>query len=87
MTIKLRTKKLKDGRISFYLLFYNPVDRQRRKEYLGLYTFIKPKDELEKNHNKETKALAEKIHAKQLLETQEGRFGFDSRNKVEIPFH
>lgn len=86
MTVKLRTKKLSDGRISYFLLFYNRVDRQRRKEYLSLYTFIKPKDGLEKNHNKETKALAEKIHAKQLLETQDGRFGFDSKRKIEIPF-
>ena len=86
MTVKLRTKKLSDGRISYFLLYYNPVDRQRRKEYLSLYTFIKPKDELEKLHNKETKALTEKIHAKQLLESQEGRFGFDSKRKIEIPF-
>ncbi len=85
MTVKLNTKRLKDGRISFYLLYYNSVDRSRKKEYLSLYIFSKPKNAIEKNHNSETKSLAEKICAKKLLELQEGRFSFDSKHKTEIP--
>jgi integrase len=85
MTIRLRTNKLKDGRLSFYLLYYDPANRARHKEYLGLYNFSKPKTSLEKEHNRETKTLAESVQAKKLLALQESKFGFDSKRKQEVP--
>ena len=74
MNVKLKNKKLKSGRLSFFLQYYHPETKKRFKEYLGLYLIDKPKDELERLHNKETKDLAQKIHSKKLLEFQEGRF-------------
>lgn len=86
MTVKLKFKKLKSGRLSFFLQYYHPETKKRFKEYLGLYLLEKPKDEFERNHNKETKDLAQKIHSKKLLEFQEGRFGFKSKLKNDILF-
>jgi len=86
MNVKLKTKKLKSGRLSFFLQYYHPETRKRFKEYLGLYLIEKPKDEFERQHNKDTKDLAQKIHSKKLLEFQEGKFGFKSKVKNDILF-
>ena len=84
--VKLKTKKLKSGRLSYFLQYYDPGTKKRWKEYLGLYILPKPKDEFERTSNKETKALAQKVHSKKLLEFQEGRFGFRSKDKIHITF-
>jgi len=82
--VSLKTKELKSNRLSYYLTFYDPATQKRKIEYLGLYLISKPKDELDRKHNKETKALAQKVHSKKLLEFQEGRFGFRSKKKSNI---
>jgi hypothetical protein len=64
--IILKTKKLKDLRLSYYLQVYNPDTKKRRREYLGLYLFSKPKDWFLKEHNDETKKIANSIYAKQV---------------------
>lgn len=86
MNVKLKTKKLKSGKVSLYLSFYNPDTQKRKKEYLGLYLFDKPKDVLERDHNKQTKVLAHKVHSKRLLEFQSDRFGFKKDAAKDITF-
>jgi integrase len=86
MNVKLKSKKLQSGRISIYLSYYNPNTQKRKKEYLGLYLFDKPKDVLERDHNKQTNRLAIKVHSKRLLEYQSDRFGFKTKEKTEITF-
>lgn len=66
MKVKLREKKISDGRKSLYLDFYPPIVKPdtgqlTRREFLGLYTFDRPRNEPEKEHNKATKALGESI--------------------------
>lgn len=58
MTIKvtLRKKAITKGRQSLYLDFYPPIVSPKtgdptRREFLGLYVYKKPKNELEKTHN------------------------------------
>ncbi len=82
--VVLKTKKLKDNRLSYFLHFYNPVSKKRHKEYLGLYLFPKPKDAFQKEHNSEIKRLANSIYSKRVLEIQEGKFGFIPKYKLEI---
>ncbi|GJM29227.1 MAG: transposase [Cyclobacteriaceae bacterium] len=86
MNVRLKTKILKNNRLSYYLQYYDPGTGKRHKEYLGLYLVDKPRNEFDRNHNKETKALAQKVHSKKLLEFQEGRFGFRSKEKLKITF-
>jgi len=47
--VSLKTKKLKSGRLSYYLQYYDPDTKKRWKEYLGLYLITKPKDEFERS--------------------------------------
>lgn len=83
----LREKKLKHGKRGLYLDFYPPIvhpetTKPTRREHLRLYVYERPKAETEKNHNKETKLLAENIRAQRQLEFQAGIYGFVTvRNK------
>ena len=71
MTIKvtLRDKPISKGRKSLYLDFYPPIPHPKtgeptRREFLGLYTFEKPKTSTDKQHNSETQKIAESIRQK-----------------------
>ncbi len=83
----LREKKLMHGKRGLYLDFYPPIThpetlKETRREHLRLDIFEKPKTDLEKEHNKETKMLAENIRAQRQLEFQAGVYGFVTlRNK------
>lgn len=79
----MREKKLKKGRRSLYLDFYPPIvhpdtHHLTRREHLRLYIYEKPKSELEREHNKETKMLGANICAQRQLEFQSGSYGFVS---------
>jgi integrase len=89
MKVNLREKKLKNGRRSLYLDFYPPVIAdgiQTRREFLSLYIFEKPKTELERAHNKETRLLAETIRSKRQLDLQANPHGFISRRRKNADF-
>ena len=66
--VKLRKKKISKGRESLYLDFYPPIPHfetgePTRREFLGLYTFEKPKLN-EKQHNTDTLLIGESIRQK-----------------------
>ena len=89
MKVNLREKKLKNGKRSLYLDFYPPViadGRQTRREFLTLYIFEKPKTELERDHNKETRLLAETIRSKRQLDLQANPHGFISPRRRHADF-
>lgn len=71
MTVKvtLRDKPISKGRKSLYLDFYPAIPHPKtgkptRREFLGLYTFEKPKTSTDKHHNAETHKIAESIRQK-----------------------
>jgi integrase len=89
MKVNLREKKLKNGKRSLYLDFYPPIisdGKQTRREFLSLYIFDKPKTELERAHNKETKLLGEIIRSKRQLDLQANPHGFVSRRRKNADF-
>ena len=64
--VKLLKKSITKGRQSLYLDFYPPIQNPEtghftRREFLGYYILENPKNELDKQHKKETLLLAEKI--------------------------
>lgn len=68
--VKLRTKAISGNRQSLYLDFYPPIPHPEtgeptRRQFLGLYLLDKPKNPVDKQHNKETLQLAEQIRQKQ----------------------
>ena len=67
--VKLRQKKISEGRHSLYLDFYPAIPHPEsgeptRREFLKMYLFDKPKDFIDKQHNKETLQIAEQIRQK-----------------------
>lgn len=89
MKVKLREKKISGGRKSLYLDFYPPIVKPdtggaTRREFLGLYTFDRPRNDPEKQHNKETKSLAESVRAKRQIELDAGEYGFLNKSKKGI---
>ena len=76
--VSLRQKKINDGRKSLYLDFYPPIiksnGKSSRREFLGLYIYEKPKNEIHKNHNLSTLNIANAIQQKR----------FNELNKSEI---
>ena len=67
--VKLREKKISGNRQSLYLDFYPAIPHPEtgeptRREFLGMYLFEKPKNPIDKQHNKETSQLAEQIRQK-----------------------
>lgn len=81
MKVFLREKKLTKGRRSLYLDFYPPIPhpetrKPTRREHLKLFIYEKPKAEIERDHNKETKNLGESLRSRRQLEIQSGYYGF-----------
>lgn len=69
------------GRRSLYLDFYPPIPhpetrKPTRREHLKLFIYEKPKTEIERDHNKETKNLGESLRSRRQLEIQSGYYGF-----------
>lgn len=78
--VHLRKKDLPNGTSSLYLDFSRPVyhagkDRETRRDFLGLYVHQKPRTKEEREHNRETLAVAERKRATVLLEIQNGLYG------------
>lgn len=67
--VTLRQKAITKGRKSLYLDFYPAIkmtslEKETRREFLGLYINDKPKNPLERQDNKQTLLLAEQIRQK-----------------------
>jgi integrase len=91
MKVTLREKKLLHDKKSLYLDFYPPIieattGKPTRREFLSLYVFERPKNDLERLHNKETRMLAANVCAKRQLELQENAHGFTARSKRRTDF-
>jgi len=79
-------KKGKSRKISLYLVYDYGKEHKRQYEFLKLHLYEKPKNNIEKEHNKETLQLAEAIKAKKTLEAQSTAHGFVSNVKSKIGF-
>lgn len=93
MKIHLKERKLSSGKISLYLEYYKgysmidgKMKHEREFENLKLKLYKNPKTLEEKNHNKETRLLAEKIRNKRQSEYDHGKFGFASTARLNTSF-
>ena len=78
--------KGKQTMISLYFCYNYGPNTKREYEWLSLYLYEKPKNQLQKDHNKETLYLAESIRAKRVLEAQSSRYGFRSSTMGKTSF-
>jgi integrase len=94
MKIHLRERTLKkSGRISLFLEYYKgfhkedgKIKHDREFENLDLYLHLNPTTSEERQHNKTTKILAEKIKTKRQAEHDHGRYGFNSESRLSTSF-
>ncbi len=90
-SITLRKKQLSNNKSRLYLDFYPPLPnsgtgKPTRREFLDLYLFDKPANEFDKQHNKETRKLADSIKAKRQLAIQNENYGFLTEDKSKADF-
>jgi hypothetical protein len=78
MTIIVTPRLNKDGLKIFYTLEWGKGAGQRRAS--GIFTYLKPKDQIQRNHNKEALVLLEKKQSQLIIEQQ-------SVGSAHIPFH
>lgn len=94
MKIGLKSKKIKNGKLSLFIEFYkghyinkNGVNKYDRDfEYLKLYPFESPNTSDEKRTNKEIYELAEKILSIRKAEFYQGKFKLKNDKKGQITF-
>lgn len=84
MSVTLRERPLSKGRSRLYIDYYANYSTQ--SETLELFLYEKPKNLLEKEHNKQTKAIAETLVSRRILEIQEGKYDFNSKFKAKGSF-
>ena len=73
-------------KISLYLLYHFGPGQKREYEWLDLFLYDKPKNQIQKDHNKQTWQLAETIKAKKMVDDQTTAHGFISKIKSRICF-
>ena len=83
---KKNAEKGKPKMNSLFLMYHDEENKKRNYEFLRLYLYDKPKNFLEKEHNKETQLLAESIRAQKILELQSRKHGFVSSVSGKIGF-
>jgi len=81
--VTIRKRTLKNGRESLMLDYAPPLKnpkngKPQRFEFLDLFIYGKPANRLERQHNSETKTLAENIRAQRQLDIQNRKYGFKS---------
>ena len=94
MNVSIEQRKIKDNKISLRLAYYHGYEKtlegkiknHRTFEKLDLFLYGKPKNAIEKQHNKDVLQLAESIKAKRIVEAQSGKHGFTDNTKMKASF-
>ena len=90
ISVKLRKKKISNGRLSLYLDFYPPIinkdGKKTRREFLKLHIIENPSSASEKQKNKKNLLLAEKIREARSLAIYNKEYGFKSNVSLNIDF-
>jgi integrase len=94
MKTTLRKRLLKTGKISLYLDHYPPIIHPdsgllTRWEYLDMFMYNPPRDEIEKRHNRDVETIARTIAANRQLDRVAGRFGIKRTSQFDdfLPFY
>ena len=81
--VKLRMKKLKDGRLSLYLDIYS--DGVRKYDFLHLYLYPEENSAI-KTRNEEVLRLATAIKSKRVIEVQSKKYGIEDNSLKNADF-
>lgn len=89
--VTLRKKTLANNKLSLFLDYFPPIinpktGKESRREFLGLQIFEKPKDDIEKAHNKSTLEFADLIRSKRLTQIRDKEYGFKENITYNVDF-
>jgi Site-specific recombinase XerD len=89
--VKLRHKPITQGRESLYLDYYPPIRdpetmKMIYKEYLGIYIFQEPKNQIQREYNEEMLLKAEAIQAMRIQSVINEEYGFLDKRKQKGDF-
>ncbi len=90
-TVSLLRRPITNGRISLYLDFYpairNPETmKMTRREYLGIYIYAKPANDIERNFNRQMLEKAEAIRCLRVTSLINEKFDFLDHDKMRGDF-
>ena len=85
--VTLRQRAIRNERISLYLDYYPAIRNPEtmtmsRREYLGIYIYAHPKNEMERNFNIEMLNKAEAIRCIRVTSLINEEFGFLDKNRM-----
>lgn len=86
MGVILRNKDQGKGKIYLHLEYNLPGEKRKRKS-TGLYLFSKPKNQTERQHNREVKELAEAIKSKAIIQIKNREFDFKDDTYQKLNFY
>ena len=81
MSIIISAKKSKYTAKTFYYFEWGKAKGQRIAT--GVFTYNKPKDQLQKNHNKEACQILESKRSQMILDRQSVSTGYIPRHKIK----
>ena len=89
--VKLRRKPITQGRESLYLDYYPPIREPEtmnmiHKEYLGIYVFKEPKNQIQREYNEDMLLKAEAIQAMRIQSVINEEYGFLDKRKQKGDF-
>lgn len=89
--VALRRRPITGARESLYLDFYPAIRdpysmKMIRREYLGIYIYAKPRNEVEKEYNNEMLMKAEVIRSMRVQAIINEEYGFLDKNKKKADF-
>lgn len=89
--VKLRRKPITQGRETLYLDYYPPIRdpetmKMIHKEYLGIYIFQEPQNEIQREYNADMLLKAEAIQAMRIQAVINEEYGFLDKRKQKGDF-
>lgn len=89
--VTLRQKSIANGKASLYLDYFPEIvspktGKSTRREFLQLYIFDTPKNDVEKLHNKSTLAQADLIRSKRMTQIRDREYGFKENITYSVDF-
>ena len=89
--VTLRRRAIRNEKESLYLDFYPPVRnpetmQMTRREYLGIYIYQKPRNQVQREYNNEMLLKAETIRSIRVQALINEEFGFLDKNKMKGDF-
>lgn len=87
--IKLRQRKIKNGRESLYFDIYPPIFNpgiESRREFLNLYIYSNPQTKEQAEHNKETLQLANEVLQEKQELLKQGKYEFTPEQPIKVSF-